>query len=208
MPLKHDPSPGATPEPGAPTPDADAQPAGRLLLPSELAAARIPIEQLHELPRLPLIGLLENIRSLGNVGSMFRTADAVRMDRLILCGFTGHPPRKEIEKTALGATESVPWEYWSRAADACRHLRAAGWRVLALELTTRSVPLESLQLDGPTAFVVGNELAGLSETSLAACDGAFEIPMRGMKESLNVAVAFGVAAYALAERLPRALRRG
>jgi tRNA G18 (ribose-2'-O)-methylase SpoU len=206
MPLKHDPPRGAEPECPQPQPGPDEPAAGRLLLPAELVAARVPLERLRQQPRLPLIGVLENIRSLGNVGSMFRTADAVRLDRLILCGFTGHPPRKEIEKTALGATDSVPWEYWSRAADACRHLRTAGWRVLALELTTRSIPLESLRLEGPTAFLVGNELAGLTGDTLAACDGAFELPMAGMKESLNVAVAFGVAAYALESRLPAALR--
>jgi 23S rRNA (guanosine2251-2'-O)-methyltransferase len=180
--------------------------AGRRLNPAEIAALRPVAADLAVLRRAVLVGVLENIRSLGNVGSMFRSADATRIERLLLCGFTGHPPRREIEKTALGAQDSVPWEYWTRAAQACQHLRATGYLVLALEHTTRSIPLEQVELPGPTAFVVGNELAGVSDEVLAVCDAAVEIPMAGVKESLNVAVAFGVAAYALRAKLARELR--
>jgi len=155
-----------------------------------------------ELPRRPIVAVLENIRSLGNVGSIFRSSDAVRLGELVLCGFTGHPPREEIDKTALGTTESVPWSYWTRSTEALRWLRESGYQILALEHTTRSRRLEEIELTAPVAFVVGNEVEGVSEEALALCDAAVEIPMDGMKESLNVAVAFGVMAYGLAARLP------
>ena len=175
-----------------------------------LSGRRLDSEELKQLQavansplaRRPLIGVLENIRSMGNVGSMFRTADATLLERLVLCGYTAHPPREDIEKTALGACETVPWEYWGHATQAIDWLRAQGYRVLALERTTTSVPLDQVTLEGPTAFVVGNEVAGVSDAVLDVCDGAVEIAMGGAKESLNVAVAFGVCAYGLASLLP------
>jgi len=155
-----------------------------------------------QLPRRPIVGVLENIRSLWNVGSIFRSADATRLQELYLCGFTGHPPRAEIDKTALGAAENVPWSYWSSSREALRWLKESGYRILALELTPHSQPLENIDLAAPLAFVVGNEVTGVSSEALALCDAAIEIPMDGMKQSLNVAVAFGVLAYGLAARLP------
>ena len=154
-------------------------------------------------PRPPLVGILENVRSLWNVGSIFRSADGAGVGQLLLCGFTAHPPRKEISKTALGAEEAVPWEYWSRAPQACQALREAGYLVLALEQTPTSQNLAEIELSSPVAFVVGHEITGVSAETLAQCDGAVHLPMRGMKQSLNVAVAFGVAAYGLSERLER-----
>lgn len=151
--------------------------------------------------RLPVIAVLENIRSLWNVGSMFRSADATLLDRLLLCGYTGHPPRPEIEKTALGACATVPWEYWSSAPEACTWLRSRGYQLLALEPTTHGTDLETVALRPPIAFVVGNEVTGVSDEVLGICEGAVEIPMAGLKDSLNVAVAFGVAAYVLRRRL-------
>jgi tRNA G18 (ribose-2'-O)-methylase SpoU len=177
-------------------------PAGRRLEPEELRRRRPLGSELEELPRRPLVAVLENIRSLWNVGSVFRTADAVRLEQLHLCGYTGHPPRPEIAKTALGATETVPWSYWSRSADALEYLREHGYQILALELTTHSRPLAEIELRAPLALVVGNEVSGVSDEALALCDAAMEIPMDGAKESLNVSVAFGVAAFALAVRVP------
>lgn len=179
----------------------DHAPAGRRLEPEELRRLRPVPAELEELPRRPLVAVLENIRSLWNVGSIFRSSDAVRLAHLHLCGFTGHPPRPEIEKTALGATESVPWSYWSRSEDSLLWLRDAGYQLLALELTTASRPLSEIELEPPVALVVGNEVTGVSDEALALCHAAAEIPMYGMKESLNVSVAFGVAAYALAQRI-------
>ena len=175
--------------------------AGRKLDPEELTAARPSDDVLRSEARLPVAAVLENIRSLWNVGSMFRTADATRLDSLHLCGYTPHPPRPEIDKTALGATEFVPWRYWTKAPDACHWLRAHGFRVLALELTTRSAPLDTIPIDRPLAFVVGNEVTGISDETLSHCDGAIDLPMAGRKESLNVAVAFGVCAYGLRQRV-------
>ncbi len=174
---------------------------GRRLSADELTARQPQASELSTLPRLPLVGVLENIRSLWNVGSMFRTADALRMEQLYLCGYTAHPPRKEIEKTALGASEVVPWQYWSRGREAVECLRASGYQIIALEHTTPSQPVEEIRLEAPVAFVVGNEVTGVSDEILAVCDTAAEIPMAGLKESLNVAVAFGVAAFSMGRRL-------
>jgi tRNA G18 (ribose-2'-O)-methylase SpoU len=176
--------------------------AGRRLDPGELKERRPSAEQLSALPRRPVTVVLENIRSLGNVGSIFRSADGVRFEQLLLCGFTGHPPRPEIDKTALGADASVPWSYWSQSKEALLWLKDSGYQILGLELTTRSRPLRELRLRPPIALLLGHEVEGISDEALALCDGAVEIPMQGMKESLNVAVAFGVIAYQLAERLP------
>jgi tRNA G18 (ribose-2'-O)-methylase SpoU len=144
------------------------------------------------------IALLENIRSLWNVGSMFRTADGAGLGRLILTGITGRPPRAEITKTALGAEAIVPWEYVADPEEAVAHLKAAGFRILALENDPRAVPLPQATAAGRLCLVLGHEVAGISPALLAAADQMIALPMRGAKSSLNVAVAFGVAAYALA----------
>jgi len=177
-------------------------PAGRRLNSSELKTLHPSAPELLELPRRPVLGVLENIRSLGNVGSIFRSADAVRFEQLYLCGYTGHPPRLEIEKTALGATQSVPWSYWSKSREALLWLRDSGYQILALEITTKSTPLDEIDLRSPVAVVMGNEVTGIDPETLALCDHAVELPMQGLKESLNVAVAFGVIAYQLAARVP------
>ena len=148
-----------------------------------------------------IVGILENVRSLWNVGSIFRSADGAGVQRLFLCGFTAHPPRKEITKTALGAEEHVHWEYWSKAAQACESLRDEGYQILALETGPASKPLESIALRSPVAFVVGHETEGVTEATRMACDAIVHLPMYGSKDSLNVAVAFGVAAYTLQRRL-------
>jgi tRNA G18 (ribose-2'-O)-methylase SpoU len=139
---------------------------------------------------------------------MFRSADGAGLDRLIITGFTAHPPREGITKTALGAEEHVTWEYWSRAVDALAALRQRGYRVLGLEKTETSVELDELlsgdPITGPIAFVVGHEITGLSEEVLAGCDQVAHLPMLGHKDSLNVAVAFGLAAYTLRRHFGRA----
>ena len=145
--------------------------------------------------RAPVYALLDNVRSVWNVGSIFRTADAVRLDGLYLCGMTATPPRPDIEKTALGATLTVPWDYWPDPAEAVRHLREAGVRIVALEQTGRSLPYTEAGYEGPLCFVVGHEVDGVSEGVLALADECVEIPMDGAKHSLNVAVSFGVLAY-------------
>lgn len=144
---------------------------------------------------------------MGNVGSMFRSADGAGVGRLLISGFTAHPPRVEITKTALGAEEVVSWEYWSRAVDAVAALRQQGYRVIALEKTAHSKDLEEMlasdPLRSPVAFVVGHEVTGVSEAVLAAADEVAHLPMLGHKDSLNVAVAFGLAAYTLRRHCDR-----
>lgn len=137
--------------------------------------------------------VLDDVRSLHNVGSIFRTADAFRIEKLILCGITGTPPHREILKTALGATESVQWEYVPNVADALQMLKNSGYRIAALEQTTGSIPLGQKPLnDAKYAFVFGNEVNGVSDAALARCDDYFEIPQFGTKHSFNVSISAGI----------------
>ena len=151
--------------------------------------------------RLPFTVLLDNVRSLWNVGSIFRTADACGVERIVLCGITGCPPRREIAKTALGAEEMVVWEYDADPRRALRRLCADGLHAVSLEDTPRAVPIDEAVWPAPLLLVVGNEVAGVSEPLREACEMHVSIPMRGGKRSLNVAVAFGVAAFAAARAL-------
>lgn len=156
-----------------------------------------------------MVGILHNIRSAHNVGSMFRTADAAGVKGLYLCGITASPDdmlgsaRKSLEKTALGAEKSVPWEKCARVADCIRRLRADGYYICAVEIARGSVPYyEAICLQKNTdklAFIVGHEVDGLPRALLQKCDGVVHIPMHGTKESLNVAVAFGVIAFEIAK---------
>jgi 23S rRNA (guanosine2251-2'-O)-methyltransferase len=146
--------------------------------------------------RAPVWGLLDNIRSLYNVGSIFRTSDGAFIQGLSLTGFTPTPPRKEIEKTALGATATIPWTYYRDPLDAVRAARDAGYTICVLEQTTESLPYHRLtKASLPLCLVVGNELTGVSQRVIAEADLAIEIPMNGTKHSLNAAVAYGIALF-------------
>lgn len=145
----------------------------------------------------PVYALLDNIRSAWNVGSIFRTADAAGLAGLYLCGLTPTPPRADLEKTALGASRSVRWDYWPETIAAIDALRSRGVRVVALETGTGAVDHREVRVDGPLCFVVGNEVGGIDADVLARCDAMAAIGMHGRKESLNVAVSFGIMAYAL-----------
>ena len=144
-----------------------------------------------------LVALLENVRSLWNVGSMFRTADGAGVGRLVLTGITGCPPRPGIQKTALGAEEVVPWEYVADPLAAGQRLLEQGFRLLAVETGEEGVPLAEAPVAEPTCIIVGHEVAGLSAQLLDLADVRVALPMRGLKASLNVAVAFGIVAYGL-----------
>jgi tRNA G18 (ribose-2'-O)-methylase SpoU len=170
----------------------------RKLLHDELAAARLsPVEALAA-ARHPVALLLDNIRSLYNVGSLFRTADGALAGRLYLAGHTPRPPRPEIDKTALGATATVPWEHHARPADAVAAARTAGYTICVLEHTTESRPYHEVPRSRfPVCLVVGNELTGVSPEVIDAADMAVEIPMYGSKQSLNAAVAGGIALFEL-----------
>jgi 23S rRNA (guanosine2251-2'-O)-methyltransferase len=170
----------------------------RKLTHEEVAAQRLSRHPAGESVRTPVIGMLDNIRSLYNVGSMFRTSDGAGVQLLYLCGYTPRPPRKEIEKTALGATETVPWKYFPDSRDAIVAAKATGAKVCVLEHTTESVPYTALRAaDFPVCLVVGNELTGVSPQVIASADFAIDIPMYGIKQSLNAAVAYGIAVFEL-----------
>lgn len=139
--------------------------------------------------------VLDNIRSLHNVGSVFRTADAACVEKLYLCGITGHPPEPEIAKTALGAQAAVPWEYHREALVPIRELKSRGYQVLAVEQTDESVCFWDREYPEKTAFIFGYEIEGISDTVLAECDGAIDIPMFGYKGSLNVSIACGIVLF-------------
>lgn len=160
----------------------------------------MPLPLLPPDSRMPVYGLLDNIRSVWNVGSMFRTADAVGLGGLYLCGMTATPPRPDIEKTALGATRTVPWDYWQDSLAAVRHLREGGLPLVALERTARAVDWEDFDYPFPHCFVVGHEVQGVRPEILELADHVVQIPMAGVKHSLNVAVSFGVLAFTLRRR--------
>ncbi len=154
-----------------------------------------------EIPcRCPVYALLDNIRSAWNVGSMFRTADAAGLAGLYLCGMTATPPRPDVEKTALGASSTVPWDYWQDPLAAVRSVRDQGIQVVALETAPEAQPFDAFAYRFPVCFVVGHEVSGVRREVLQACDATVAIPMHGDKTSLNVAVSFGIMAYAARRR--------
>ena len=164
----------------------------------EIAAKRATLDSIGSATRLPVCVVVDNVRSLYNVGSIFRTSDGVLIERLILTGYTPTPPRKEIEKTALGATQSVPWEYVKEPAEAIRRMKDNGFKACCLEITDRVVPYYDVrQTEFPICLVIGNEITGVSKDALAECETALEIPQFGIKHSLNVAVAYGIAIFEL-----------
>ncbi len=160
---------------------------------------RLSVAQCKELPRFPIVVVLENIRSAYNVGSVFRSADAFFIESIYLVGYCATPPHKEIAKTALGAEEAVPWKHVPKAAMAIRELQSTGYRVLAAEQTDASLRLHELPVlpEQKLAIVFGNEVTGVEADTLACCDGCIEIPQFGMKHSLNIATAAGVVLWEL-----------
>lgn len=158
---------------------------------------RISAREFKEGNKFPLVIVLDNIRSMMNIGSVFRTADAFRIHSIMLCGITACPPNKEIHKTALGATESVEWHYYEHTEDAVTHLQQQGYQVFALEQTTKSLALNSFSPDpdGKYALVFGNEVKGVQDSVLALCQGAIEIPQFGTKHSFNISVTAGITLW-------------
>jgi len=153
--------------------------------------------------RLPFVVVLDNVRSLWNVGSIFRTADACGVERLILTGITGRPPRAEISKTALGAEQVVDWDYRADPGDALSDWTEAGYTPVALESGPDAVPVDSASWPERVCLLLGNEVAGVSQERVDRCGLSVSIPMLGVKKSLNVAVAFGIAAHSVASALVR-----
>ena len=161
----------------------------------EIFSTRPTAEELTQLERFPFYCLIENIRSLYNVGSIFRTSDALRLKCLYLTGYTGKPPRKEIDKTALGSVETVPWKYYQNPLEAVNELKSQKITIIALEHTSMSIPYYEFDYETPFCLMLGNEVEGLSEKLVTQADSAIEIPMFGLKQSLNVTVAYGIVMY-------------
>jgi tRNA G18 (ribose-2'-O)-methylase SpoU len=177
----------------------------RKLTHDEISANRSPLDKIHSVKKLPVYVLLNSIRSSYNVGSIFRTSDGAMIEKLILCGYTPHPPideqnkgNKDLLKTALGSTQSVKWEYVKNPIDAIKELKSNGIKICALELTESSKNYTDSSLyNFPLCLVIGNEITGVSQEVLDLCDFSIEIPQYGIKQSLNVAVAYGIAIFEL-----------
>ncbi|AHM61249.1 tRNA/rRNA methyltransferase SpoU [Flammeovirgaceae bacterium 311] len=166
---------------------------------------RLSPQEFEQLPKHPLVLVLDNIRSLNNVGSAFRTADAFAAEKIYLCGITGTPPHREIHKSALGAQETVAWAHAPDVADLCRRLKEEGYQLLAIEQAEGSTQLQQFRpAEGQKyALVFGNEVEGVSEGVMKLADAALEIPQWGTKHSLNVSVTMGIVLWSLLEKIYR-----
>jgi len=158
---------------------------------------RLSIEDFKLADKLPIVLVLDDIRSLNNIGSIFRTADAFRIESIYLCGITAIPPHREIHKTALGATESVDWKYYKSVNKAVNELKQNGYRVLAIEQTNNSTFLNTYHPEkaGKFALIFGNEVHGVSENIVNVADYCIEIPQSGTKHSFNVSVSTGIVLW-------------
>ncbi len=164
----------------------------------ELKADRPTINEVKFIPRLPISILVENIRSVHNVGSIFRSADGFGAEKIYLSGYTAHPPREDLHKTALGAEDVVPWEYYENPLDAAEAIKKQGIPLILIEQTKQSKSMYDIDWEFPLCFIVGNEVSGVSEELSSMADIHVELPMRGVKQSLNVSVAVGVVGYEFA----------
>lgn len=164
---------------------------------------RLTVEEFREAKKLPLVVVLDDVRSMYNVGSVFRTCDAFRIERVCLCGITSTPPSTEIHKTALGAEDSVAWQYYPSALEAIESLKADGYEVLSIEQAHGSTMLQDFVplSDKKYAVVFGNEVKGVHQEVVDASDGCLEIPQFGTKHSLNVSVTAGIVIWHFAKTL-------
>jgi tRNA G18 (ribose-2'-O)-methylase SpoU len=167
----------------------------RKLLNSELE--RKSVDQYKRSEKSDFVIVLDNVRSQSNVGSIFRTADAFLTESIYLCGITATPPHREIQKTALGATESVPWKYFSKTSDAIADLKTRGFRILGIEQAVGSVELQDLKIitGAKYALVFGNEVNGVDQDIINMCDQCVEIPQFGTKHSFNIAISVGIVLW-------------
>jgi len=174
----------------------------RKLLNEELG--RLSVEAFKEAGKIPVVVVLDNVRSQSNIGSVFRTADAFRLEGIILCGITATPPHREIHKTALGATESVQWEYQEDTAGAIRELIKQGYRILSIEQAEGAVPLNQMKLtpENHYALVLGHEIRGVDQKVVDLSHQCIEIPQFGTKHSLNISVAAGIVIWEAFKQLP------
>jgi len=166
---------------------------------------RLTVEEYKESRKTPLVVVLDHVRSLYNVGSVFRTADAFRLQGVCLCGITARPPHPEIHKTALGAEDSVDWQYFERTEDCVQHLKQNGYVVYAIEQCEGSTLLNEIEdeelRNKKLAIVLGNEVKGVQQQVVDQCDGCLEIPQYGTKHSMNVSVTAGIVIWELSKHL-------
>ena len=166
---------------------------------------RLTVEEYKESPKTPLVVVLDHVRSLYNVGSVFRTADAFRLQGVCLCGITARPPHPEIHKTALGAEDSVDWQYFERTEDCVQYLKQNGYVVYAIEQCEGSTLLNEIEdeelRNKKLAIVLGNEVKGVQQQVVDQCDGCLEIPQYGTKHSMNVSVTAGIVIWELSKHL-------
>ncbi len=164
---------------------------------------RLSVEEFHEAKKMPLVVVLDDVRSLHNVGSVFRTADAFAVSAVYLCGITAQPPMPEIHKTALGAEDSVEWHYFATTEEAVADLHAKGYFVYAIEQCEGSTMLQNLTLaaDRKYAVIMGNEVKGVKQSVIDMCDACLEIPQFGTKHSMNVSVTAGIVMWTFAHQL-------
>lgn len=159
------------------------------------------VEEVKQKTRTPVYALLDNVRSLYNVGAIFRTSDAVLLNKLFLCGITGFPPRKEISKTALGAEEIVPWEYRDSATEVILELKSTGVKIVCVELAHEAKLFTDVIYPFPVCFVFGHEVNGISDEVMALADECVYLPMLGRANSLNVETCFGIVVYEAIKQL-------
>jgi 23S rRNA (guanosine2251-2'-O)-methyltransferase len=178
----------------------------RKLLNSELN--RLDRQEFKEADKLQVAVVLDNIRSQHNIGSVFRTADAFRIERILLCGITATPPNREMQKTALGATDTVSWEYFENTLQAVEYLRKAGYTILAIEQVEGSLPLENFEPRefSRIALVFGNEVHGVDDQIVQLADGCIEIPQFGTKHSLNISVTAGIVLWHVFQHLRESIK--
>ncbi|HUX55679.1 MAG TPA: RNA methyltransferase [Bacteroidales bacterium] len=174
----------------------------RKLLNSELE--RKTIEQFRKSKKSPFIIVLDNVRSQSNVGSIFRTADAFVTEAIYLCGITARPPHRDIQKTALGATESVTWKYFPGTRDAIHELKKEGYKIIGIEQTEGSVELQNLQIETGEkyALIFGHEVNGVDQDVINLCDQCVEIPQFGTKHSFNIAISVGIVLWEMNKKRP------
>ena len=164
----------------------------------ELKASRPTLKEMEYISRVPISFLVENVRSVHNVGSIFRSADGFGTEKLYLTGYTAFPPRDDLRKVALGAEDSVPWEHHEDPIQLVKKLKNNGYQIVALEQTIKSVSIYEVKWQFPICIILGNEVTGISEELISFTDFNVEIPMHGIKQSLNVSVAAGVVGYEIA----------
>ena len=166
---------------------------------------RLTVDKYKEEQKLPLVVVLDNVRSLNNIGAIFRSSDAFKVSAIYLCGITAVPPHAEIHKTALGAEDAVDWKYFENTLDAIAELTGRGVEICAVEQTTNSIMLNEFECKSRTeyAVVVGNEVKGVDQTVVDRCHCAIEIPQEGTKHSLNVSVATGVVLWEFFKQMSR-----